>query len=171
MNELTVLLGIAAIALLVGGGLGYWLADRRARLQAAKTEDVQQRFDDYRKQVTRHFGRTAEHFQAIGEQYRELYEHMASGAETLFDAPEPAGRLDTAARAALAEAAAPAGAEADKTAAIDDAGATGEASAASDSAATESRGAKLATKLAKAEDGADTAGAAESADGAGRTYH
>ena len=27
----------------------------------------------------------AEHFQAIGEQYRELYEHMAGGADTLID--------------------------------------------------------------------------------------
>ena len=145
MNELTVLLGIAAIALLVGGGLGYWLADRRARLQAAKTEDVQRRFDDF------------------GKQYRELYEHMASGAETLFDAPEPASRLDTAARGAIAEA--------EKTSAIDDAGATDEAAAASETAATESREAKVATELAKAEDGADTVGAAEPADRAGRTYH
>ena len=46
---------------------------------------MQRQFDDYRQSVTEHFGRTAEHFQAISQQYRELYEHMASGADTLID--------------------------------------------------------------------------------------
>jgi uncharacterized membrane-anchored protein YhcB (DUF1043 family) len=103
MNDIAIITLVALSALLIGGGAGYWFADRRARAQAAKTEDVRQRFDDYRRQVTEHFGRTAEHFQAIGEQYRELYEHMASGAESLFDAPAPGSRLENAARVALGD--------------------------------------------------------------------
>jgi uncharacterized membrane-anchored protein YhcB (DUF1043 family) len=103
MND--VFFGLAALAAgaLLGMAAGYWLAQRRARLDAAKAEDVQQRFDDYRRQVTEHFGRTAEHFQAIGEQYRELYEHMASGADTLFDVPVPGAHLEDAARIAVAD--------------------------------------------------------------------
>ena len=73
--------------LLVGLGLGFWLAQLRSSKQIAKAADVQRQFDEYRKGVTEHFGRTAEHFQAIGQQYRELYEHMASGADTLIDQP------------------------------------------------------------------------------------
>ena len=74
--------------LIVGLGLGFWAAQLRNSKQAAKAEDVQKEFDDYRKDVTEHFGRTAEHFQAIGQQYRELYEHMAIGADALCDQQE-----------------------------------------------------------------------------------
>ncbi len=101
MNELIVTMAVAVVALLAGGGIGFFIADRRAQVQAAKANDLQQRFDDYRQQVTSHFGRTAEHFQAIGQQYKELYEHMASGAETLFDVP-PVEALGSAKATAIA---------------------------------------------------------------------
>ena len=103
MNDVFIGLAALAVGALLGAAGGYWLARRRARLDAAKAEDVQLRFDDYRRQVTEHFGRTAEHFQAIGEQYRELYEHMASGADTLFDMPVPGAQLEEAARMAVAD--------------------------------------------------------------------
>ena len=85
MNETLVLIAGGAGLLILGLGLGYWAARLRSGKQVAKAADVQKQFDDYRKSVTEHFGRTAEHFQTIGEQYRELYEHMASGADTLID--------------------------------------------------------------------------------------
>ena len=85
MNETVYLVAGGAALLLIGLGLGFWIAQLRSGKQVAKAADVQQQFDDYRQSVTAHFGRTAEHFQAIGEQYRELYEHMASGADTLID--------------------------------------------------------------------------------------
>lgn len=85
MGETVYLIAGGAALLLIGLGLGFWAAQLRSGKQAAKTADVQKQFDDYRQSVTAHFGRTAEHFQAIGEQYRELYEHMASGADTLID--------------------------------------------------------------------------------------
>ena len=85
MNE-TIYLVAGGIGLLVAGiGLGYWVARLRVGKQVAKAEYVQQQFDDYRHNVSDHFGRTAEHFQTIGQQYRELYEHMANGADALCD--------------------------------------------------------------------------------------
>lgn len=85
MSETVYLIAGGAGLLLIGLGLGFWAAHLRSGKQVAKAADVQKQFDDYRQSVTAHFGRTAEHFQAIGEQYRELYEHMASGADTLID--------------------------------------------------------------------------------------
>ncbi len=85
MNETVLIIAGGAGLLLIGLGLGFWVAQLRSGKQVAKAADVQKQFDEYRQSVTAHFGRTAEHFQAIGEQYRELYEHMASGADTLID--------------------------------------------------------------------------------------
>jgi uncharacterized membrane-anchored protein YhcB (DUF1043 family) len=91
MSE-TILIVLGAIGLLAaGGGLGFWLAQVRMRDQSNKADEVQQQFDEYRREVTQHFGRTAEHFKAIGREYRELYEHMAGGADSLCDR----GSLDT----------------------------------------------------------------------------
>jgi uncharacterized membrane-anchored protein YhcB (DUF1043 family) len=85
MSE-TVLIVLGAIGLLAAGtGLGYWLAKLRSRGESARADEVRQEFEDYRRQVTRHFGQTAEHFRAIGREYRDLYEHMASGADSLCD--------------------------------------------------------------------------------------
>ena len=85
MSETIYFIAGGAGLLLIGLGLGFWLAQLRNGSEGAKAADVQKQFDDYRESVTEHFGRTAEHFQTIGEQYRELYEHMASGADTLLD--------------------------------------------------------------------------------------
>ena len=85
MSDTLYIIAGGVALLLIGLGLGFWLAQLRNGKHVAKAADVQKQFDDYRQSVTAHFGRTAEHFQAIGEQYRELYEHMASGADTLID--------------------------------------------------------------------------------------
>ena len=85
MSE-TVLIVLGAIGLLAAGtGLGYWLAQLRTRGESARADEVRQEFEDYRRAVTRHFGQTAEHFRAIGREYRDLYEHMANGADSLCD--------------------------------------------------------------------------------------
>ncbi len=83
MSE-TILIVVGAVALVAAGGaLGFWLAHLRMRGESAKADEIREQFDDYRREVTQHFGRTAEHFKAIGREYRELYEHMASGADSL----------------------------------------------------------------------------------------
>lgn len=85
MSEMLYLITGGVAIFFIGLGIGLWTAQLRSGKQAAKAADVQRQFDDYRQSVIEHFGRTAEHFQAIGQQYRELYEHMASGADTLID--------------------------------------------------------------------------------------
>lgn len=101
MSE-TILIVLGAIGFLAAGtGLGYWLAHLRARGESAKASEVQQQFDDYRQEVSQHFGRTAEHFRAIGREYRELYEHMASGADSLCDREAVDVKLSFAPRAIL----------------------------------------------------------------------
>lgn len=105
MSETVYLVAGGAALLLIGLGLGFWLAQLRSGKQVAKAADVQKQFDDYRQSVTAHFGRTAEHFQAIGEQYRELYEHMASGADTLIDPQAIDERLSLVPTAAIESAA------------------------------------------------------------------
>ena len=85
MSE-TTLIVLGAIGLLAAGiGLGYLFSQLRMRGRSAKADEIQQQFDDYRREVTQHFGQTAEHFKAIGREYRELYEHMAGGADALCD--------------------------------------------------------------------------------------
>ena len=85
MPDLLLYLLIGLVALLIGGGAGFWIGQTRGRSDAARSDDLQRELDAYREQVSQHFGKTAEHFQALGVQVRELYDHMAVGAETLVD--------------------------------------------------------------------------------------
>lgn len=81
-----IILVVAGIVLFVLGlGLGYWIAHFRGKREAVKASDIQSEMDDYRRRVSEHFGETAQHFQAIGQQYRSLYKHMAQGAGALCD--------------------------------------------------------------------------------------
>ena len=90
-------IAIALVALLAGLGIGFWIG----RLQQGSTEErlseVEKDFDAYKARVTEHFSQSAAHFNSIGQQYRELYEHMANGSKNLcredaserkFPAPE-----------------------------------------------------------------------------------
>jgi uncharacterized membrane-anchored protein YhcB (DUF1043 family) len=101
MSE-TVLIVLGAIGLLAAGtGLGYWLGALRARDESARADEVRQEFEAYRRDVTQHFGQTAEHFRAIGREYRNLYEHMASGADSLCDRESVDVKLSFAPKAIL----------------------------------------------------------------------
>ncbi|HSM29158.1 MAG TPA: DUF1043 family protein [Woeseiaceae bacterium] len=101
MSE-TTLIVLGAIGFLAAGiGLGFWFSQLRMRGQSAKAGEVQQQFDDYRREVTQHFGQTAEHFKAIGREYRELYEHMAGGADSLCDREALDTKLSFAPKAIL----------------------------------------------------------------------
>ena len=77
--------------LLVGGGVGFWVGRSGVGGSKARVEKAEAELEDYKRSVTEHFGQTAAHFQAIGEQYRELYDHMANGAQALCE-PDEAGK-------------------------------------------------------------------------------
>lgn len=101
MSE-TILMALGAIGFLAAGvGLGFWLSQARMRGESAKADEVQRQFDDYKQEVTQHFGQTAEHFKAIGREYRDLYEHMANGADALCEREAADVKLSFAPKAIL----------------------------------------------------------------------
>jgi len=86
-----ILVGAGILLFGLGLGLGYWFSHRR---EATKAGDIQSELDEYRRHVTEHFSETAQHFQAVGQQYRSLYKHMAQGAEALCDTAQAGGMLE-----------------------------------------------------------------------------
>jgi len=80
-----ILVGAGISLLGLGLGLGYWFAHSQRKRDATRANDVQNELDNYRRHVTEHFGETAQHFQALGQQYQSLYKHMAQGADALCD--------------------------------------------------------------------------------------
>ena len=86
-----ILVGAGILIFGLGLGLGYWLSHMR---EATKTGDIQNELDEYRRHVTEHFSETAQHFQALGQQYRSLYKHMAHGAEALCDPAQTDAMLE-----------------------------------------------------------------------------
>ncbi len=90
MNAI-LLASAGVVILLVGGGVGFWVGRSGVGGSKARVEKAEAELDEYRRSVTEHFGQTAAHFQAIGKQYRELYEHMTDGAQVLCE-PDEAGR-------------------------------------------------------------------------------
>jgi uncharacterized membrane-anchored protein YhcB (DUF1043 family) len=91
MSDATVTLmwTVALITLAVGVAAGfviaYWLVlkNKRADQLQQDLERHQREFHDYRDHVDEHFLRTSELFQDMTRQYRALYEHLATGAQSL----------------------------------------------------------------------------------------
>ena len=80
---------IGILSFLLGGGVGgiiaYLMFARNRRTQHLQLElnQLNERFTDYRDQVTQHFMRTSELVQEMTHSYRSVYEHLASGAQHL----------------------------------------------------------------------------------------
>ena len=83
---------IAIVGTLAGIGAGFWLGRRGAKGSTARLAEVEDELSAYREKVTEHFSQSAAHFQSIGRQYRELYEHMAAGSETLCVPEDSSGQ-------------------------------------------------------------------------------
>lgn len=89
-------LGIALLSLgllAAGAAIGFYLARLGQSAEQAKLDEVESEFDTYREQVTEHFAETASRFTAIGQQYRELYDHLAAGSEALCLTDKIEGKL------------------------------------------------------------------------------
>ncbi len=89
-----ILVGAAILLIGLGMGLGFWLSHGLRKSEASKAADVQKELDEYRRHVTEHFGETAQHFKALGQQYQSLYRHMAHGAEALCDPAQSDAMLE-----------------------------------------------------------------------------
>ena len=98
---------LAIAGLVAGIGIGFWLG--RLQNNGDRVAELETELEAYRAKVTEHFAQSATHFQAIGQQYKELYEHMAAGSEALC-APDAKATMSFPAPVevtALAEPAAP----------------------------------------------------------------
>jgi uncharacterized membrane-anchored protein YhcB (DUF1043 family) len=93
MNQPVLLAAGGVLLVLLGVALGYLVAAIRHSKTQAQTDAVKAEYDAYRENVTGHFRETAVQFQALGEQYRSLYRHMADGAEALCETPATADAI------------------------------------------------------------------------------
>lgn len=71
------------------GGYAFAQASQRRAGGGKSAQELHRELGDYKENVTEHFQTTATLLQEMTEQYRSVYEHMASGAENLCD-PESA---------------------------------------------------------------------------------
>lgn len=93
MNQPVLLAAGGVLLLILGVALGYLVAAIRHSKTQARTDAVKAEYDAYRENVTGHFRETAVQFQALGEQYRSLYRHMADGAQALCETPATADAI------------------------------------------------------------------------------
>lgn len=91
------LIGIVCLA--VGMAAGLLIARRFDNSSPGKTEELEARIrelerthEDYREHVSEHFSMTADLVQQMTESYRDVYQHLARGAQDLCN-DEVAGKL------------------------------------------------------------------------------
>lgn len=87
-EEMSLLTWLSAIIIFALGGVAGYLAARQTQSQhTRRLEDELSRIkldnSTYRAQVERHFLKTSTLFSKLTENYREVYEHLAYGAQTL----------------------------------------------------------------------------------------
>jgi uncharacterized membrane-anchored protein YhcB (DUF1043 family) len=144
MTDTALLATVGLVALLLGAGLGYYLAARRERQADERAATAEAELGAYRDNVTDHFRETAVHFRALGEQYRSLHEHLAQGAESLCETRRDDERLSFS---PLAEIEGPAAGAGEEPAALEPEGAVIES--ATDDAASQAAAAADATSRIK----------------------
>ena len=89
MYELSSLLMTALIALIVGGGLGalmtrrYSFDGRKQRELERSVDKIRQQQKDFQHEVVEHFTDTAKLLNNLAESYRDVHNHLASGASQL----------------------------------------------------------------------------------------
>jgi uncharacterized membrane-anchored protein YhcB (DUF1043 family) len=80
---------VGFICLVVGAAAGFLLAGRfsagPARIAELETQlqDLQRSHSRYRDEVSEHFSTTADLVQQMTDSYRDVYQHLASGAQDL----------------------------------------------------------------------------------------
>jgi uncharacterized membrane-anchored protein YhcB (DUF1043 family) len=100
--DLTIIIAAAIAALVVGLGLGL-LVGRRSSPAGRKHREVERKLDQvlqdkkaYEDEVVAHFSDTARLLNNLTESYREVHNHLATGAATLCQDQGPVnlGRLE-----------------------------------------------------------------------------
>ena len=91
---------IAVLALLAGVGIGY-LIFQDIEIGGKTAAELKQEHEEYRKEVQQHFTKTSDLFQSMTMQYRELYDHLSQGAQTLCETIPPNPALNLSDKALL----------------------------------------------------------------------
>ena len=91
-------IGLISFAFGLAGGIAgaYLVTGNRQRIRELESSLVseQQQFHDYREQVSQHFMKTSDLVQKMTASYRDVYEHLASGSQTLCEDPVATPQLD-----------------------------------------------------------------------------
>lgn len=96
-----VALGCFAVGVVLGGVFATRLPGNPGRVKEleAQIQQLQTEHEQYRTEVSEHFGTTAELVQQMTQSYRDVYQHLAQGAQQLCS-HEVASKLLPAARSA-----------------------------------------------------------------------
>ena len=92
--EIEILILIAAVLVAISVGIGYWWASAsQKRAAGGKTvTELTAEKEAYEEQVVEHFKTTADLLNEMTDKYRDVYRHMAEGAQNLapVDSAAPA---------------------------------------------------------------------------------
>jgi len=75
------------ISVLVGTGLGYWLAQlsQRKTNGGKSVTELRDEHEQFRDEVTEHFAETAQLVNRLTDSYKAVFDHLSSGAQKLTD--------------------------------------------------------------------------------------
>ncbi len=75
------------IGVAIGGIAGRWRGqhDNKSKQLEEEVDQLRSDMNDYRQEVGEHFHKTGELFNTMTQNYREIYEHLATGAQQLSD--------------------------------------------------------------------------------------
>lgn len=92
MFSTAMVVGFAGLALLIGVGVGWFLGSQRRPAHRDAIQELETRLEraveersGYESEVREHFTRTAELLNRLTEDYRSVYQHIATGADQLCD--------------------------------------------------------------------------------------
>lgn len=96
--EILINIILTLVALGAGFFIGKWFAPDEKKVKAleATLAEKEQQHEAYREQVAGHFADTAKKFNNMTDQYRELYDHLSDGAQTLCERRAIPRELSTA---------------------------------------------------------------------------
>ncbi|MFW1677940.1 YhcB family protein [Pontibacter sp. JAM-7] len=99
---------MSLVALIVGAVIGYMLGrnspqdNRQAELEE-ELEEARQALENYREDVAQHFSKTANLFNNLTDSYKDVYQHLAGGAQQLCQSEEIVRSLESSIKPQLAQ--------------------------------------------------------------------
>lgn len=88
----------SAIVFAIGGGAGFFIArqikDKRTLELEQQLQATQSKLTDYQDEVNRHFLKSSLLFSKLTDNYRDVYEHLATGAQKLCNEKPVISALD-----------------------------------------------------------------------------